>query len=377
MRIFVAGATGVLGRRLVPLLVEGGHQVTAMTRTPGKAAGLRATGAEPVVADALDRDAVLRAVVAARPEVVVHQLTALAGTISFRGFDQAFALTNRLRTEGTDHLLEAARAAGTRRFVAQSFAGWPFARVGGPVKTEGDPLDPDPPAELRRTLDAIRHLESAVLGTEGIEGVVLRYGGFYGPGTSAGAGGSMLEDLRRRRFPVVGAGTGVWSFIHIDDAAAATAAAVERGRPGIYQIVDDDPAPVSEWLPALAAAVGAPPPRRVPAWLGRLLGGEHAMVLMTEVRGAANAKAGRELGWRPAHRSWREGFRTALGAGILLDATVLRALLVPALVALLGRWNWWLPAWAARPLRVPPSSPAQEASEASPRLPRKPSRQLG
>jgi 2-alkyl-3-oxoalkanoate reductase len=313
MRIFVAGATGVLGRRLVPLLVEGGHQVTAMTRTPGKAAGLRATGAEPVVADALDRDAVLRAVVAARPEVVVHQLTALAGTISFRRFDQAFALTNRLRTEGTDHLLEAARAAGTRRFVAQSFAGWPFARVGGPVKTEGDPLDPDPPAELRRTLDAIRHLESAVLGTEGIEGVVLRYGGFYGPGTSAGAGGSMLEDLRRRRFPVVGAGTGVWSFIHIDDAAAATVAAVERGAPGIYQIVDDDPAPVSAWLPALAAAVGAPPPRRVPAWMGRLVAGEHAVVLMTGARGASNAKARRELGWRPGWRSWRQGFRDGLG----------------------------------------------------------------
>src|SRR5215218_2459521 len=266
MRIFVAGATGVLGRRLVPLLVEG-----------------------------------------------VHQLTALAGTISFRGFDQAFALTNRLRTEGTDHLLEAARAAGTRRFVAQSFAGWPFARVGGPVKTEGDPLDPDPPAELRRTLDAIRHLESAVLGTEGIEGVVLRYGGFYGPGTSAGEGGFMLEDLRRRRFPLVGAGTGVWSFVHIDDAATATVAAVERGAPGIYQIVDDDPAPVSEWLPALAAAIGARPPLRVPAWVARLAGGAHGVVLMTEARGASNAKARRELGWRPAWPSWRQGFRDGLG----------------------------------------------------------------
>ena len=314
MRIFVAGATGVLGRRLVPLLVEGGHQVTAMTRTPGKAAGLRATGAEPVVADALDRDALLRAVVAARPEVVVHQLTALAGTISFRRFDQAFALTNRLRTEGTDHLLEAARAAGTRRFVAQSFAGWPFARVGGPVKTEGDPLDPDPPAELRRTLDAIRHLESAVLGTEGVEGVVLRYGGFYGPGTSAGAGGYMLEELRRRRFPMVGAGGGVWSFVHIDDAATATVAAVERGAPGLYQVVDDDPAPVSEWLPALAAAAGARPPRRVPVWLARLLAGEHGVVLMNEARGAANAKARRELGWRPAYPSWRTGFRVGLGS---------------------------------------------------------------
>jgi 2-alkyl-3-oxoalkanoate reductase len=313
MRIFVAGATGALGRRLVPLLVERGHQVSGMTRTAGKAAGLRAAGAEPVVADALDRDAVLAAVVAARPEVVVHELTALAEMTDFRKLDQGFALTNRLRTEGTDHLLAAARAAGARRFVAQSFAGWPFARVGGPVKTEDDPLDPDPPAQLRRTLDAIRHLESAVLGTEGVEGVVLRYGGFYGPGTSAGEGGFMLEDLRRRRFPLVGAGTGVWSFVHIDDAATATVAAVERGAPGIYQIVDDDPAPVSEWLPALAAAVGARPPRRVPAWVARLAGGAHGVVLMTEVRGASNAKARRELGWRPAWPSWRQGFRAGLG----------------------------------------------------------------
>ena len=313
MRIFVAGATGALGRRLVPLLVRGGHQVTGMTRTAGKAAGLRAAGAEPVVADALDRDAVLRAVVAAHPEVVVHELTALAGMTDFRRLDEGFALTNRLRTEGTDHLLAAARAAGSRRFVAQSFAGWPFARVGGPVKTEDEPLDPDPPAQLRRTLDAIRHLEAAVVGAEGIEGVVLRYGGFYGPGTSAGEGGFMLEDLRRRRFPLVGAGTGVWSFVHIDDAATATVAAVERGAPGIYQIVDDDPAPVSEWLPALAAAIGARPPRRVPAWVARLAGGTHGVVLMTEARGASNAKARRELGWRPAWPSWRQGFRDGLG----------------------------------------------------------------
>jgi 2-alkyl-3-oxoalkanoate reductase len=313
MRIFVAGATGALGRRLVPLLVERGHQVTAMTRSPAKAAGLRAAGAEPVVADALDRQAVLEAVTAARPEVVVHELTALAAMTGFRKFDREFALTNRLRTEGTDHLLEAARAAGARRLVAQSYTGWPFARVGGPVKTEDDPLDPDPPAQLRRTLDAIRHLEAAVLGAEGIEGVVLRYGGFYGPGTSAGEGGYLLEDLRRGRVPIVGAGTGVWSFVHIDDAAAATAAAVERGAPGIYQIVDDDPAPVSQWLPALAAAIGAPPPRRVPAWLARLLAGEHVVVMMTEGRGASNAKARRELGWTPVHRSWRQGFRDGLG----------------------------------------------------------------
>jgi nucleoside-diphosphate-sugar epimerase len=313
MRIFVAGATGALGRRLVPLLVANGHQVTGMTRTPGKAAGLRAAGADPVVADALDRDAVGRVVATARPEVVVHQLTDLAGMTNFRRLDEGFAGTNRLRTEGTDHLVAAARAAGARRLVAQSFAGWPFARVGGPVKTEDDALDPDPPAELRRTLDAIRHLESAVLGAEGLEGIVLRYGGFYGPGTSASEGGAMVDDLRRRRFPMVGAGTGVWSFVHIDDAATATVAAVERGAPGVYQIVDDDPAPVSAWLPVLAAATGAPPPRRVPAWLARLLGGEHGVVLMTRARGASNAKAKRDLAWRPAYPTWRQGFRTGLG----------------------------------------------------------------
>ena len=313
MRIFVAGATGALGRRLVPLLVSGGHQVTGMTRSPGKAAWLRAAGAEPVVADALDRDDVLRVVTAARPEVVVHQLTDLAGMTNLRRFDAGFAATNRLRTEGTDHLLAAARAAGARRLVAQSFAGWPSARVGGPVKTEEDPFDPDPPAELRHSLDAIRHLEAAVAQAEGIEGLVLRYGGYYGPGTSAGEGGYILEELRRRRFPIVGAGTGIWSFVHIDDAATATVAAVERGAPGIYQIVDDDPAPVAEWLPVLAAAAGARPPRRVPVWAARLLAGEHGVVLMTEVRGASNAKAKRELGWRPAWPSWREGFRAGLG----------------------------------------------------------------
>jgi 2-alkyl-3-oxoalkanoate reductase len=313
MRIFVAGATGALGRRLVPQLVAGGHRVTGMTRSPGKAGWLRAAGAEPVVADALDRDDVLRVVAAARPEVVVHQLTDLAAMTNFRKFDAGFAATNRLRTKGTDHLLAAARAAGARRLVAQSFAGWPFARVGGPVKTEDDPLDPDPPAQLRRTLDAIRHLEAAVAQAEGIEGLVLRYGGFYGPGTSAGEGGYVLEDLRRRRLPIVGAGTGVWSFVHIDDAAAATVAAVERGAPGIYQIVDDDPAPVAEWLPVLAEAAGARPPRRVPVWAARLLAGEHGVVLMTEVRGASNAKAKRELGWRPAWPSWRQGFRAGLG----------------------------------------------------------------
>jgi nucleoside-diphosphate-sugar epimerase len=315
MRIFVAGATGALGRRLVPLLVERGHQVTAMTRTPAKAAGLRAAGAEPVVADALDREAVLGAVTAARPEVVVHEVTALAAMTSFRKFDREFALTNRLRTEGTDHLLAAGRAVGARRFVAQSYAGWPNARTGGPVKDETDPLDPDPPRKLRAALAAIRHLERAVTGITWGEGLVLRYGGFYGPGTSLSLepGAAMVEPIHRRQFPLIGDGGGVWSFVHIEDAATATVAAVERGRAGIYQVVDDEPAPVREWLPVLAEALGAKPPRRVPRWLGRLLAGEAATVMLTEVRGASNAKAKRELGFQPRWPSWRLGFAKGLG----------------------------------------------------------------
>jgi nucleoside-diphosphate-sugar epimerase len=310
--VFVAGATGVLGTRLVPLLVERGHEVTGMTRSPEKAGAVRAAGAEPAIADALDSTATAAAVERARPEVVVHELTALPAAINYRKVDRDFALTNRLRTEGTDNLLGAARASGARRFVAQSFAGWPYARLGGLVKTEEDPLDPDPPPGLRTTLDAIRHLEAAVLGTEGIEGLVLRYGGFYGPGTSVGKGGSVTEDVRRRRIPLVGDAGGVWSFVHIDDAARATVAAIERGEPGTYNIVDDDPAPVSEWLPGLASALGAKPPRRVPAFLARLAVGKHGVVMMTDARGASNAKAKRDLGWELEYPSWREGFRTGL-----------------------------------------------------------------
>ena len=308
MRVFVAGATGALGRRLVPELVARGHEVAGTTRSPAKAGALRAAGAQPVVLDVLDAGAVMTAVAAARPDVVVHEATALAGDLDLRRFEAAFAQTNRLRTEGTDHLLAAAVAAGAVRFVAQSYAGWPSARTGGPVKTEQDPLDPDPPAALRSTLDAIRHLEAAVTGAAELTGVALRYGGFYGPGTSLWAGGDHVEQIRKRRFPIVGDGGGVWSFIHIDDAAAATVAAVERGEAGVYNIVDDEPAPVREWLPVLAAAVGAPPPRHVPAWLGRLLGGDHMVAMMTEIRGSSNAKARRELGWEPRYRSWREGF---------------------------------------------------------------------
>jgi nucleoside-diphosphate-sugar epimerase len=307
MKVLVAGATGALGRQLVPQLVARGHEVYGMTRTQSKADAVRAMGATPLVADALDPEAVASAVAESEPEVIVHQLTALSGSIDMRHFDRDFALTNRLRSEGTDHLLAAGRAVGIKRFVAQSYAGWPFARTGGPVKSEDAPLDSDPPEGLRRALAAIRHLEDAVTGASWTEGVVLRYGGFYGPGTSLAPDGEHLELIRKRGFPIVGGGQGVWSFVHIEDAAEATVAAVEHGSRGIYNVVDDEPAPVAEWLPAIAESVGAKQPRKVPRWLGRLLAGQVATVMMTEVRGASNEKAKRELGWRPGHTSWREG----------------------------------------------------------------------
>jgi nucleoside-diphosphate-sugar epimerase len=307
MRILVAGATGALGKQLVPRLVAAGHEVAGMTRNESKRGLLYELGATPVVADALEPEQVAAAVAEAQPEVIMHQLTALAGSLDMRHFDRDFALTNRLRTEGTDHLLAAGRAIGTRRFVAQSYAGWPFARIGGSVKTEEDPLDAAPVDEMRNTLDAIRYLEQGVTGADWIEGVVLRYGGFYGPGTSLGREGEHAELIRKRRFPVVGSGTGVWSFVHIEDAADATVAAVEQGH-GIYNIVDDEPAAVAEWLPEVAAMLGAKPPRHVPRLVGRLVAGKAATVMMTEVRGASNAKAKRELGWQPRHGSWRQGF---------------------------------------------------------------------
>ena len=315
MKVFVAGATGVLGRALVPRLVARGHDVVGMTRSPAKQELLRSLGATPVVADALDRDGVARAVASAAPEVIVHQLTALSGDFDMRHIDRFFEPTNRLRVDGTDHLLAAGRDAGARRFVAQSFAGWPAARTGGPVKEEDAPLDPDPPKQLRGMLAAIRHLEDAVVGADRLEGVVLRYGGFYGPGTSLSADPAAAHGaaIRTRRFPVVGDGGGVWSFVHVDDAADATAVAVERGRRGIWNVVDDDPAPARDWLPELARALGAEPPRRVPRWVGRLLAGEAATVMMTEVRGASNAKVKRELGWTPRYASWRQGFAHGLG----------------------------------------------------------------
>ena len=312
MKVFVAGASGALGNQLVPRLVARGHEVVAMTRTPSKTGVLSDMGATPVVADALDPEQVARAIGEAEPEVIVHQLTALSGSLDMRHFDRDFALTNRLRTEGTDHLLAAARAVEAGRFVIQSYAGWPYARTNGAVKTEDDPLDPSPAAAMSETLAAIRHLEQAVAGAGWIEGIVLRYGGFYGPGTSLDVGGEHLEMIRKRKFPIVGDGAGVWSFVHIEDAADATVAAVEHGQRGIYNVVDDEPAPVADWLPTVATAVGAKPPMRVPRWLGRIVAGEAAAVMMTEVRGASNAKAKQELGWRPAHPSWRE----TLGRGV-------------------------------------------------------------
>lgn len=317
MKVFVAGATGALGTRLVPLLVAGGHEVVGMTRTPTKRALLEELGAEPVVADALDGDAVARAVAESEPEVIVHQLTALSGSLDPRRFERDFAPTNRLRTEGTDYLLSAGRAVSVRRFVAQSFGAWSTARTGSTVRTEDDPHDADPPKPFRTTVAAIRHVEDAVAGAAWTQGLVLRYGGFYGPGTSIALDppGEHVAAIRKRQFPIVGKGAGVWSFIHIDDAAAATALAVERGAPGIYNIVDDEPAPIAAWLPVLAERVGAKPPRRLPRWLARMLAGEAATIMMTEARGASNEKAKRELGWEPRYASWRDGFRHGLENG--------------------------------------------------------------
>ncbi len=320
MKVFVAGATGVLGRALVPQLVARGHEVVAMTRSESKQDLVRSLGARPVVADALDPDAVAQAVASAEPEVIVHQLTALSGKLSARDMrhperSPLATMTNRLRTEATDHLLAAGHAVGARRFVAQSFTAFRWARTGGPVLTEADPIDPNPPEALRAPLVGILHVERAVTTIEWGAGIVLRYGGFYGPGTtiSLAPDAQMAAPIRKRRFPIIGDGGGVWSHIHIDDAATATVAAVDHGQPGIYNIVDDEPAPVREWLPVLASALDAKPPRRIPRWLGRLAAGEAATVMMTEARGSSNEKAKRELGWTPRYASWRQGFAQGLG----------------------------------------------------------------
>jgi nucleoside-diphosphate-sugar epimerase len=302
MRVFVAGASGAIGTRLVPQLIDRGHEVIGTFRSPGNAERVRALGATPVALDLLDAPAVRKAVLEAEPEAIIHQATALANARFTRNLDRSFAPTNRLRTEGTDALLAAAREAGVGRFVAQSFASYRYAREGGPVKTENDPLDPSPPAGARETTAAMRHLDEVV--TEA-GGVALRYGGFYGASNDG-----LIGPVRKRQFPIVGNGGGVFSFIHLDDAAAATVLALEQGVAGIYNIVDDEPAPMREWLPVLANALGAKPPRRVPEWLGRLIAGS-GVVMVTEARGASNAKAKRELGWTPRYPSWRQGFAAA------------------------------------------------------------------
>ena len=305
MRVFVTGATGALGRHLVPGLVAAGHEVFATTRTPGKFAQLREAGAEPVVVDGLDREAVIAAVLAAAPQVIMHQMTALADMRSLRRPDQQFAVTNELRTRGTDNLLEAAALAGTRRVIAQSYAGpGPDKRSSGALKTEEDPLDLQYIPGAVRSPEAMMYVDRTVP-LKAPEGIVLRYGAFYGPGASD----LVVAMVRKRQLPVIGGGAGVWSFVEITDAAAATVAAIDHGAPGVYNIVDDDPAPVAEWLPYLAEVAGAKPPLRVPAWLGRLLAGQFVVAQMTSARGSSNAKARKELGWEPRYASWREGFR--------------------------------------------------------------------
>lgn len=306
MRVFVAGASGAIGSRLVPQLIAHGHEVTGTFRSPGNAERLRALGAQPVALDLLDAPAVRRAVLDAAPEAIIHQATALANVRFGRSLDRAFGPTNRLRTEGTDTLLAAAREAGVRRFVAQSFASYRYAREGGPVKTEDDPLDPAPPAMAIATNAAMRHLDEAVADAGG---VALRYGGFYGASNDG-----LVKPVRKRQFPVIGAGDGVSSFIHLDDAAAATVLALEQDVAGIYNITDDEPALMRDWLPALAAALGARPPRHVPLWLARLIAGKGMVMMAVGSRGASNAKAKRVLGWTPRYPSWRQGFPAVYAA---------------------------------------------------------------
>ena len=303
MRVLVVGAAGAIGTRLVPQLTYRGHEVIGTSRSPGRARDLQALGAEAIVLDVLDAAAVSDAVAAARPDAIIHQATALANTAFSRKLDRTFAQTNRLRTEGTDNLLLAARQTGVRRFVAQSFAPYRYARTGGPIKTEDDLLEQDPPATARQTFAAMTHLDQAV---NEAGGIVLRYGGFYGDPDP------LVRAVRKRQYPVVGDGGGIMPFIHLHDAAAATVLALEHEGPAIYNITDDDSAPARDWLPALAAAVGASPPRHIPAWLGRLILGE-SLAMMAESRGASSARAKKELGWTLRYPSWREGFPASFG----------------------------------------------------------------
>ena len=303
MRVFVVGASGAIGTRLVPQLIDQGHEVIGTFRSPGNDQRVQALGAQPVALDLLEARAVREAVLRAEPEAIIHQATALATVRFGRSLDRSFAPTNRLRTEGTDALLAAAREAGVRRFVAQSFASYRYAREGGPVKTEDDPLDPDPPAMARETNAAMRHLDEAVTNAGGI---ALRYGGFYGA-----ANDGLVRPVRKRQFPIIGDGGGIASFIQLDDAAAATVLALGHHGAGLYNIVDDEPAPMSEWLPALAEALGARAPRHVPLWLARLIAGKGMVMMAVGSRGASNAKAKRELGWTLRYPSWRQGFAAA------------------------------------------------------------------
>ncbi|AKU18377.1 NAD-dependent epimerase/dehydratase family protein [Luteipulveratus mongoliensis] len=315
MKIFVAGASGAVGKHLVPQLIRAGHDVTGSTTSEAGARRLRDAGVVPAVMDGLDADSVRAAVLAAEPDVVIHQMTALASLKDMKHFDRQFHRTNLLRTDGTDHLLAAAREAGAKRFIAASYTGWPNERTGGPVKTEADPLDTQPHSDSKETLAAIRYMERVVSEAVDIEGVVLRYGAFYGPGNALAPGGEMWEQVRGRKLPLVGDASGVFSFTHIEDAASAAVVAVDHGGPGIYNIVDDEPAPVSVWLPYLSEVVGAKPPLRVPAWLAKPLAGGFAVGMMTTGRGSSNAKAKRELGWTPTYASWRDGFRATAGVG--------------------------------------------------------------
>jgi nucleoside-diphosphate-sugar epimerase len=332
MTVFVAGAAGAIGKRLVPQLVESGHRVVAMTRSWENASSLRTLGAEPVIVDAFDRIAVIEAVKHAEPEVLIHQLTALTGVNDFKHFDREFATTNRLRTEGTRNLMEAAVEAGTTRVIAQSYGSWNYERTGAAPKSETDRFDPAPPKNQRETLEAIRQLEIAVLSSS-LEGIVLRYGNLYGPGTGFADDGDIAAMVRKRAFPIVGNGAGVWSFIHVDDAASATVAAITHGAPGVYNVVDDEPATVAVWLPELAHMLGAKRPFRVPAWVGRLATGEVGVSMMTRIKGASNAKARNELDWTPRYGSWRQGFATGLTpepattAGVAREAARIAGLL--------------------------------------------------
>jgi nucleoside-diphosphate-sugar epimerase len=304
MHVYVAGGAGVLGRRLVSQLVERGHEVTATTTSPAKKALIEGLGAHAVVVDGLDSSAVGEAVATAAPDAVVHQMTSLAGKLDPKHFDRSFALTNRLRTEGLDHLVAAAEACGVRQLVAQSYTGWPNIRSGDWIKDEEDPLDPEPPKAQRESLAAIRYLEDTV---QKAGGTVLRYGGFYGDASDA-----MIPIVRKRQFPIVGGGTGYTSWIHLDDAASATVLALEKDARGVYNVVDDEPAPASDWLPYLAECVGAKPPLQLPVWLARLVAGEVAVSMLTQTRGSSNARAKRELGWQLRWPTWRDGFRHGL-----------------------------------------------------------------